>query len=246
MTSPLIGVGLINALLFGIYGQTIRSLQSLSPDPSPDGRSPLSHVFVAGCVAGLANTIISCPLELGKIQMQNQGVRGPGGGAVTHSLDRGPIGVLRRIYLQRGIAGCFRGITPTILRETPSYGVYFASYDALCAALTRPGESVDALPPGRLLFAGGISGMLGWISTYPTDVIKTKMQSAGGLHYKTTWQCAVGIYRAEGVAVFGRGLVATLVRAFPTNAATLLTYTLAMRFFSCTHGKGGNRKCVQF
>jgi hypothetical protein len=36
-------------------------------------------------------------------------------------------------------------------------------------------------------------------------------------------------YRAEGPVVFTRGLVATLLRAFPTNAATLLVYTLTMR-----------------
>lgn len=39
------------------------------------------------------------------------------------------------------------------------------------------------------------------------------------------------VYKQEGLAAFTRGLTATMVRAFPTNAATLLTYTLCMRLF---------------
>ena len=35
--------------------------------------------------------------------------------------------------------------------------------------------------------------------------------------------------RSEGPSVFRLGLNATLLRAFPTNAATLLVYTLLMR-----------------
>jgi hypothetical protein len=47
----------------------------------------------------------------------------------------------------------------------------------LCRALTPAGTDVSDLSWSRLLVAGGLGGMAGWVSTYPWDVIKTKMQS---------------------------------------------------------------------
>jgi solute carrier family 25 carnitine/acylcarnitine transporter 20/29 len=37
------------------------------------------------------------------------------------------------------------------------------------------------------------------------------------------------MYREEGFRVFFRGVNATVIRAFPCNAATFLVYSLAMR-----------------
>ena len=49
--------------------------------------------------------------------------------------------------------------------------------------------------------------------------------------YRNMWDCVVRSYREEGAWVFTRGLNATLLRAFPTNAATLMVYTMVMRMF---------------
>ena len=75
-----------------------------------------------------------------------------------------------------GLRGIYRGLPVTVIRETPSYGAYFAAYDALCTWLTPAGTHKSDLSWPRLLLAGGIGGMIGWLSTYPFDVIKTKMQ----------------------------------------------------------------------
>lgn len=200
--------------------------------------SPLSHIFLAGVGSGFVNSFVSCPFELAKINMQNQGVpstcpwsnrvrrrpgrvltrrnavrRGsaPGSGQQQGTVYRGPVDFLRQRFRANGIAGCYRGLGATILRETPSYGIYFASYEVrvpgrggapfsvpfrqpvattqppsgfvtaqgLCRWLTPPGTSTSDLSSMRLLLAGGIGGIMGWIWIYPVDVIKTKMQDAG-------------------------------------------------------------------
>ena len=43
-------------------------------------------------------------------------------------------------YRAAGLAGPFRGLTATVIRETPSYGVYFAAYEVSAHTLhaTRP------------------------------------------------------------------------------------------------------------
>ncbi|KCV70556.1 hypothetical protein H696_02902 [Fonticula alba] len=235
MSSPVVGVGLINAILFGVYGHTLRLLADENDNYAmgDDSAAPVSHIFVAGSVAGLVNTIIASPLELGKIQAQNQLNTAEG------AAFRGPLACLQDIYRARGLAGCMRGFTATILRETPSYGAYFAAYAVLCRAMTPEGASVRDLGWGKLLLAGGMAGMAGWLSTYPIDVVKTRMQSAEGLVYKNTFECAKHLVRHEPAAMW-RGLTATLVRAFPTNAATLFTYTIAMRMFSDLHASNSD------
>jgi len=47
--------------------------------------------------------------------------------------------------------------------------------------------------------------------------------------YKNTWHCFKTIYQREGIRVMFSGLNATLLRAFPTNAATC---TLPQQYFS--------------
>ncbi|GBF97772.1 mitochondrial arginine transporter [Raphidocelis subcapitata] len=72
------------------------------------------------------------------------------------------------------------------------------------------------------LLAGGLAGMLAWLSVYPLDLIKSRIQAqpAAASQYAGAWDCAVRSFREEGgAAVFTRGLGATLGRAFVVNAA---------------------------
>ena len=214
---------------------------------------------------------------------------------------KGPRQFYVETFRKHGIRGLFKGGVSTILRETPSYGVYFATYEFLCNSLTREDQTKDDLSWLQLLAAGGMSGIAGWISIYPIDVIKTRIQDGtcspfflacshpptcspkfnltdfsfffflsflcslfliflsfsffffvlcslffvlfslffsdpvtekGKFQYTGIIDCAKQSYQEEGAMVFFRGLNATLVRAFPTNAVTLLVYTLSMRFLT--------------
>ncbi|XP_006766694.2 PREDICTED: mitochondrial basic amino acids transporter [Myotis davidii] len=114
--------------------------------------------------------------------------------------------------VQGGLRGVNRGMVSTLLRETPSFGVYFLTYDVVTRALgCEPGDSL--LVP-KLLLAGGTSGILSWLSTYPNGILDCMRQS----------------YRAEGWRVFTRGLTSTLLRAFPVNAATFATVTIVLTY----------------
>ncbi|ENN79117.1 hypothetical protein D910_01244, partial [Dendroctonus ponderosae] len=61
VTSPLFGVAGINAIVFGIYGNTQRHMQN--PDLL------ISHA-IAGGTAGLVQSFICSPIELAKSTMQ--------------------------------------------------------------------------------------------------------------------------------------------------------------------------------
>lgn len=212
--SPLMGLTFINALVFGVQGNTLRALGHDSP----------LNQFLAGAAAGAIQCVICCPMELAKTRLQLQDA----GPARTY---KGSLDCLVQIYGHEGLRGVNRGMVSTLLRETPSFGVYFLTYDALTRALgCEPG---DRLLVPKLLLAGGTSGIMSWLSTYPVDVVKSRLQAdglQGAPRYRGILDCVRQSYRAEGWRVFTRGLASTLLRAFPVNAATFATVTVVLTY----------------
>uniref|UniRef100_A0A914W6H5 Uncharacterized protein n=1 Tax=Plectus sambesii TaxID=2011161 RepID=A0A914W6H5_9BILA len=72
--------------------------------------------------------------------------------------------------------------------------------------------------------------MVSWLFNYPTDVIKTRFQT--DLSYTSYWDCIRKTYAENGWRSFSVGLGSTLLRAFPSNAATFFvvewTYRLML------------------
>ena len=229
MASPLYCLAGINAIVFGVQANINRRL--FNPD------SLWSH-FLAGSIAGLSQSIICSPMELAKTRMQ---IQGQGESHVKFKHHRhtyeGPIDCIRKIHKTEGIRGVFRGFTLTCFRETPSFGVYFLSYEWLCKKF----EPFDQSPLGAVatLVAGGMAGMCSWFSTYPIDVIKSRIQADMTGQYSGFFDCCKQSVKESGPMVFTRGLCSTLLRAFPVNAATFGTVAYVLRFFK-DHGKGNN------
>ncbi|KAH0506315.1 Mitochondrial basic amino acids transporter [Microtus ochrogaster] len=212
--SPLMGLTFINALVFGVQGNTLRALGQDSP----------LNQFLAGAAAGAIQCVICCPMELAKTRLQLQDV----GPARTY---KGSLDCLVQIYRHEGLRGINRGMVSTLLRETPSFGVYFLTYDVLTRAMGC--EPDDHLLVPKLLLAGGTSGITSWLSTYPMDVVKSRLQAdglQGAPRYHGIVDCMRQSYQAEGWRVFTRGLASTLLRAFPVNAATFATVTVVLTY----------------
>ena len=217
MLSPMAGVGLINAILFGVQGNVLRFLEP-----------GLSSQCIAGGIAGAVQSIVCCPMELAKTRVQVQNSAGKTGQRYHGSFD-----CLQKIYKQDGIKGCYRGMALTLIRETPSFAIYFATFELYCTALVPRGQDMDCIGPLGLLFAGGMSGISSWFFTYPIDVIKSRFQADGDgrdRRYQSILDCVRKTYRSGGLHAFSQGLTATILRAFPTNAATFATVTITLRF----------------
>lgn len=239
MMAPMAGVIAINAFLFGLYGFLLdvqmtrwgESSSSSSTSSFSSYSSPtLSQTFWAGLGSGLGNSLISCPTELAKIQLQIQ---------VNNIRYKGPLDCLIQIYKIKGIGnGCFKGMVPTLLREGPSYGVYFATFEWLKRKWTD--KSDGTISGWKLMMAGGLSGITGWLSTYPMDVIKTKIQAQElDNHkpplYKGTMDCFLKSIKNEGWKIMFRGLTATMIRAFPTNAVIFYAYAITLNLLEKIH-----------
>ncbi|KAK6025159.1 carnitine/acylcarnitine carrier protein CACL domain protein [Ostertagia ostertagi] len=112
-----------------------------------------------------------------------------------------------------------RGFLATLLRDCPAFGIYFASYEYMSRKMSKDGK-MESLTGPQLLLAGGGAGMLSWLFNYPTDVIKTRFQTT---YYPSYMDCIRSTYAEGGYRVFFTGLGSTLLRAFPSNAATFFT-----------------------
>lgn len=104
ITSPMGGIGFVNAIVFGIYGNVQRTTKN------PD--SLTSHAL-AGGVAGLFQSVVCAPMELAKtrLQLQHEHTNGP--------KFKGPLDCLRHIMKNEGIRGSMKGLTLTAARDVP-------------------------------------------------------------------------------------------------------------------------------
>ncbi|MEQ2314269.1 hypothetical protein AMECASPLE_010386 [Ameca splendens] len=212
--SPMMGLTFINAIVFGVQGNAMRKLERDTP----------LNQFLAGAAAGAIQCVICCPMELAKTRMQMQGT---GEKKSKKKMYKNSLDCLVRIYKKEGFKGINRGMVTTLMRETPGFGVYFLAYDMLTRSLGCEPEDPYMIP--KLLFAGGMSGIASWLSTYPVDVIKSRLQAdgVGGVNkYNSIMDCVKQSLQKEGYRVFTRGLTSTLLRAFPVNATTFATVTL--------------------
>lgn len=153
----------------------------------------------------------------------------------SRTLYQGPLDCLRKLYIDNGFKGWFQGAQVTFFRDVPGFAVYFGAIEKMSEWATRPGESPSQIGTLKLMIVGGLGGMISWFSTFPLDVIKSRMQADGNrgkFIYKSAMDCALKSYRNEGLSVFYKGLGPTLLRAFPCNAAVYSVYALVYRLMS--------------
>lgn len=171
------------------------------------------------------------PVDLLKIRLQLQTA------SPSDPSYLGPLAMARRVVSQEGAAGLFRGTAVTLIRDVPSFGVYFGVYHGACR-LAGVNDASEALPALQLA-AGGAAGVISWASIYPIDVIKSRIQ-AGGFpaapasgRERAGW-LAVGAaaVRAGGWASLFKGLNPTLGRALVVNGVTFAGYEAAVRALS--------------
>ncbi|KAH8238374.1 hypothetical protein KR032_005231 [Drosophila birchii] len=79
--------------------------------------------------------------------------------------------VLRSLIRQHGVLGLWRGWPPTVMRDAPFSGTYWAAYEAIKRAFS------DAEPSFLFSFlAGAISGAVATLVTMPFDLVTTHTQ----------------------------------------------------------------------
>ncbi|KAI5301836.1 hypothetical protein KEM56_001307 [Ascosphaera pollenicola] len=181
---------------------------------SGGGHLPPSIVeTVAGLTAGTVSTLVLHPLDLIKVRLQVDRLRASHLGNAVH--------VARDIFANEGrIAAFYRGLTPNIIGNSVSWGLYFFWYDKIKDGLhrMRSRDDGDALTATTLrsmdyFVASGLSGVMTSSLTNPIWVIKTRMLMTGAHApgaYTSFISGVKSIYRQDGLLGFYRGFVPAL------------------------------------
>ena len=81
---------------------------------------------------------------------------------------------MKAIYKQKGIQGLYKGNVSLLLREVIGYSAQFAAYEWVKGFYVNPQR--PHLTFLQSLVVGPVSAVIGWIFSYPQDIIKTKLQ----------------------------------------------------------------------
>ncbi|KAI0964959.1 mitochondrial carrier domain-containing protein [Xylaria arbuscula] len=229
--TPLLGIGACVSIQFGAFGYAKRYFETANAARTGSSSSKeLSYgqYYAAGAFAGVANSVISGPIEHVRIRLQTQ----PHGAARLYA---GPLDCVRKLSSQGGgvFRGVYRGEAVTVIREAQAYGMWFLAFEWMMNAdAARNGVARSEVPAYKVALYGGLAGEALWLGSYPFDVVKSKMQTDGfgaDTRYKSMRDCFAQTWRAEGMRGFWKGIGPTLLRAMPVSAGTFAVVEATMR-----------------
>ncbi|PWZ01525.1 mitochondrial carrier [Testicularia cyperi] len=160
--------------------------------------------FVAGGAAGATSRTVVSPLERLKIIMQVQpqrksasggaaGSSASGSGAAAAANKRaysGVYGGLVKMWKEEGFAGFMRGNGINCLRIAPYSAVQFTTYE-MCKTWLKEHSPTGELDVISKLTAGAIAGIASVVSTYPLDLVRSRISIASANMYNEAKSVAV-------------------------------------------------------
>lgn len=221
---------------------------SESADAVTQAREPLGRMMtstiIAGGAAGAASRTVVNPLERLKILMQVQPLPAPGQPRAYPNVWVG----LAKMWREEGFTGLMRGNGVNCLRIAPYSAVQFATYEGLKRAFSHPvvrdyhgrGErhiEYELRTDVRLL-AGAAAGAASVVSTYPLDLVRSRISIAsarlhqhmptGPVHVPGVVEMTRKVYREEGgIRGLYRGCTATSLGVAPYVAFNFFFYESA-------------------
>jgi len=117
-----------------------------------------------------------------------------------------------------------------VIREIPGYTSYFVTYELLKASMIPKGGTAADLTPAHIFLAGGCSGIAFWITVFPIDQVKSRLQTQSNSIpvYEGLIDAMKKVYFQEGLQGYFRGFGPTMARAFLANASSLTFYEITM------------------
>ncbi|KAI0754856.1 mitochondrial carrier [Daedaleopsis nitida] len=217
MASPLIGIAGVNSLLFAAYGVSKRIIS-----PFPD--LSLKEIAAAGAMAGAINSVLASPVEMFKVRMQGQ---------YGSPSDKRLRAVVSEMWKDWGLRkGVMRGFWVTVAREIPAYAGFYAAFEFSKRKFSK--KYGKQIPVWALLASGSTGGIAYWLSCYPLDVVKSRVQLRPTPPEGTPVQYIARELKAvvaeSGAAGLFRGLTPSLLRSIPAAGATFAAFELTREY----------------
>ncbi|XP_057702760.1 solute carrier family 25 member 55a [Corythoichthys intestinalis] len=190
--------------------------------------------MLAGCGAGMCQVIVTTPMEMLKIQLQDAGrlaaqqqkpvmasavkqvatnpllSRSYNSGTITAIAAPQTVSatqIAKELLRTQGVQGLYKGLGATLMRDVPFSVVYFPLFANL-NKLGRP--SPDQSSPFYWAFLSGCTaGSAAAVAVNPCDVVKTRLQSLNKGSAEETYSgvvdCINKILHKEGPSAFLKG-----------------------------------------
>jgi len=190
---------------------------------SANGPNGIGNVrlLTAGAMSGMTSSIICYPLDLVRSVLTVQ---------TDRSNKFGIMQTIGSIYRDGGVVALYRGLVPTMFGIAPYVAINFAVFDNLKRRYVPKDRSDPTFDVLNLLCGAGAGGTAAAI-TYPTDVLRRRMQlsgfDSGAAHlpkYNSTWHCITTTFKTEGMIGFYKGLTPCLLKVVPSMAIAFAIY----------------------
>ncbi|XP_031657990.1 mitochondrial glutamate carrier 1 [Oncorhynchus tshawytscha] len=215
---------------FGMYRGSAVNLTLVTPEKaiklaandffrqylSKDGQKlTLVKEMLAGCGAGTCQVIVTTPMEMLKIQLQDAGRIEAQRKLMPETVVPGTVPtksptamqLTRELLKEKGIAGLYKGLGATLLRDVPFSIIYFPLFANLNDLGKRGAEG--PAPFYVSFLAGCLAGSTAAVAVNPVDVIKTRIQSMNRGSTEETYSgvtdCISKIMKNEGPSAFLKG-----------------------------------------
>lgn len=191
----------------------------------------LPREMLAGGAAGLCQIIVTTPMELLKIQGQDAGRT-----CSQKSSKPSALRVALELIKTKGIAGLYKGLTATMLRDVSFSIVYFPLFanlsslgaSKLCNYENRQENSVFWIN----FVSGCISAGIAAVVVNPADVVKTRLQlintGSTDKSYTGMRHAFLDIYRNEGIKAFLKGAGCRVMYIAPLFGVAQTVYYLGI------------------
>lgn len=193
-----------------------KTLPSLLPAPAV----PLC----AGIIARSSITTLLSPLELVRTNLQST----PVSSSQPHTL-RSVLTSISALVQKQGAGMLWRGLGPTLWRDVPFSGLYWASYEGLKRHFAKHNHQ----GPWVAFACGAISGTTAALFTSPFDVLKTRRQalimSGSSSRVSSSVPFILQIAKAEGTRALFAGLLPRVAKIAPACGIMI----------ACFEGVGG-------
>ena len=204
------------------------------------GSNPTAVAFCSGAAAGTAATLATYPFDICRtaFAMRGLSIHTKGAVATVSTTTKTSIQSFFSLAASKGVQTLFAGSGPAVLGIIPYMGLNFALYDYLLRNRIQRGGV------GESGVAGAIAGGTSKLMVYPLDTVKKRLQAQafetfwgkanakglGGVGSETPYQnmvdCALRIWKEEGITSFYRGLVPTVMKSMAATGFTFAVYTM--------------------
>jgi solute carrier family 25 (mitochondrial citrate transporter), member 1 len=212
--------GLSCLLFFAVPKTGVRfSSKSFYDEHVFKGKKSTLNNFLSGAMAGATEAIfVVTPQETLKVKLIHDKLN-------PNPKYSGFFNGVSTIYRTEGFNGVYRGVIPTILRQSSNQAIRFVVYGRIKAYLD------NAIPNSplslRSIIAGCLAGVASVLGNNPIDVVKTQMQGLDAKKYKSGLDCFFKIAKHDGLRGFYKGAETRMVRV---GLDVAITFTLVEQF----------------